>query len=101
MVRHIVLFQMKAEAEGATGAENAKKMAEGFLRISKEIPGIVSCEAGFNYKTDEKNFYELCMNTVYESREALDAFIVHPLHLELREFIFATIDHRMVADYEL
>ncbi len=101
MVRHIAMFQMLPEAQGATGAENAKKIAEGFLRIAKEIPGVVSCEAGFNYKTDEKNFYELCMNSVYESPEALNEYLVHPLHMELREFIFATIDHRMVADYEI
>lgn len=100
MIRHVVFFQMKAEALSHTGAENAKALAEKFRHISRLIPGVVECETGFNYN-QEKVHYDLCLNQKFENREALEQYLVHPLHLEVKAFVFEVIDHRVVVDYDL
>ena len=100
MIKHIVFFKMQENADGRTGNENAKMLAEKFQDISAKIPGVVSCETGFNYNK-EKQFYEMCLNQTFESDQALQEYLVHPLHMDVREFVFKVIDHRMVVDYEL
>lgn len=70
MIRHIVFFSMKPEALERDGLANAHAMAEHFRRISKEIPGVYSVELGLNYNSEER-FYEMALNQVFESRQAL------------------------------
>ncbi len=96
MIKHVVFFQMKEE----NAMENAKALAEKFQDISGKIEGVVSCETGFNYN-NEQNFYHMCLNQAFDSREALTSYLAHPLHLEVRDFVFEVIDHRMVVDYDL
>ena len=100
MFKHIVFFKMKKEANKQTGIENAKELADKFQQISKEIPGVLSVELGFNCN-HEKSFYELCLNQTFESEEALERYLVHPLHLQVRELVFDVIDHRIVVDYNV
>lgn len=100
MIKHVVFFQMKEEADGASAQENAKKLAEKFHEISKVIDGVVSCETGFNHN-HEKNFYHLCLIQEFTSQKALDDYLVHKRHMEVREFVFRVIDHRMVVDFNM
>ena len=98
MIKHIVFFKMKDSVLGKTNQENALELANQFSDISKSIPGVISCETGFNLNS-EKQFYDLCLNQSFTSTEALQAYLVHPLHLAVREFVFQVIDHRIVVDY--
>lgn len=100
MIKHVVFFKMKEEAEGRKGTENAKMLADKFNDISGKIPGVISVDTGFNYNK-EKQFYELCLIQEFESDKALQDYLVHPLHMEVRDFVFNVIDHRMVVDYEV
>lgn len=100
MIKHVVFFQMKDEAEGASAQENAKKLAEKFQEISKVIDGVISCETGFNHNS-EKNFYHLCLIQQFKSQKALDDYLVHQRHLEVKDFVFRVIDHRMVVDFDV
>lgn len=97
MIRHIVFFEMKDCPEKE---RNTVQLAAHFQRISKQIPGVLSVETGQNYNC-EKQFYGLCLNQSFESREALETYLIHPLHLQVREFVFQVIDHRIVVDYDL
>lgn len=99
MIKHVVFFKMKDMAEGKTGSENALELASRFRIISKSIPGVISCETGTNFNS-EKVFYELCLHQAFTSREALQAYLAHPLHMAVREFVFQVIDHRIVVDYD-
>jgi len=100
MIKHVVFFKMKEEADGRTGTDNAKMLADKFKDISGKISGVVAIETGFNYNK-EKQFYELCLYQTFESDKALQDYLIHPLHMEVREFVFNVIDHRMVVDYEV
>lgn len=100
MVRHIVFFKMKEQVQDGSPIENAKKLSDAFQEISGKIPGVVSIETGFNHNR-EKQFYELCLNQVFESQQALEDYLVDPLHVAVREFVFDVIDHRMVVDYTI
>jgi len=96
MIKHVVCFKMKPE----NAMTNASKLAQQFQDISIKIPGCISCESGVN-TNQEKDYYELGLSQTFESNEALQAYLVHPLHLEVREFVFQVIDHRIVVDFNL
>ena len=42
MIRHIVFWKLKAEAEGASAKENGQKMVDAFHALEGKIPGLVS-----------------------------------------------------------
>ena len=46
MIKHIVLWKLKAEAEGATAAENGKKIVEKFKALEGKVPGLVRIRCG-------------------------------------------------------
>ncbi|MDD3336324.1 MAG: Dabb family protein [Eubacteriales bacterium] len=96
MIKHVVCFKMKPE----NAMKNACKLALRFQDISSKIPGCVTCETGIN-TNNEKDFYELGLSQTFESNEALQAYLAHPLHLAVREFVFEVIDHRIVVDFDL
>ncbi|MDO4515485.1 MAG: Dabb family protein [Lachnospiraceae bacterium] len=100
MVRHLVFFKMKPEALGESGLHNAMEMAKRFRTISAQIPGVHSVELGMNYN-DEENFYEMALNQVFDSRDALAAYTADPRHLAVRDFVRQVIDHRIVVDYDM
>lgn len=100
MIRHIVFFSMKPEALERDGLANAHAMAEHFRRISKEIPGVCSVELGLNYNSEE-HFYEMALNQVFESRQALTDYTNDPRHIAVRDFVRQVIDHRIVVDYDM
>ena len=100
MIKHVVFFQMKQDVTKEVQMDYAKNLADKFQSISKKIPEAISCETGFNYNK-EKVFYELCLIQEFENQEALDRYLIHPLHLEVRTYVFEVIDHREVIDFEI
>lgn len=100
MIRHLVFFKMLPKALGQDGLTNAREMAKKFRFISKEIPGVVSVELGLNFN-EEAQFYEMALNQVFESKEALTKYIADPRHIEVRTFVRQVIDHRIQVDYEM
>ena len=100
MIRHIVFFSMKPRALDRDGLANAHVMAEHFRRISREIPGVFSVELGLNYNSGER-FYEMALNQVFESRQALEDYTGDPRHIAVRDYVRQVIDHRIVVDYDM
>ena len=53
MIRHIVFWKLKSEAEGATAKENGQKMVDAFHALAGKIPGLLSIESGLNFNKAE------------------------------------------------
>ncbi len=92
MVKHIVLFNVK---EGEDKDRVTAIAAQALEPLVGKIEGLCSarvhrCFAGVDFA--------LC--TELESREALDHYAVHPLHLEAKAKFWDYLDSRVAADYE-
>ena len=99
MVKHIVLFKLKDRAEGATKAENARRVKEQIEALRSKMPGVIELEVGLNFEPSEAAF-DLALYSVFESREALAAYQVHPEHLAVADFLGRVRESRVVVDYE-
>ena len=60
-----------------------------------QIPGLLHLEIRRTY-----NGMDYALYSEFESKEALSAYAVHPLHLAAKEHFFHLLDSRVAADYE-
>jgi len=95
MVVHIVTFKFKEENKKANIIQ-AKQMLENLMGA---VPTLRSIDVGVNFCTEERAM-DLGIITVFESKEGLDAYAIHPEHLKVVEFIKSVVEYSKVVDYE-
>jgi len=95
MVVHIVMFKFKEENKKANIIQ-AKQMLENLMGA---VPTLRSIDVGVNFSEEERAM-DLSIITVFESREGLDAYAVHPEHLKAVDFIKQVVEYSKVVDYE-
>ena len=93
MVKHIVLYNFKAGVD----KEASVKLIDSLLEpLVGQIPGLLHLEIRQAY-----NGMDYALYSEFESREALSAYAVHPLHLAAKEQFFHLLDSRVAADYDV
>ena len=95
MVVHIVTFQFKEENK-QTNIIQAKQMLENLMGA---VPTLRSMDVGLNFSKEERAM-DMSIITVFESKEGLDAYAVHPEHLKVVDFIKTVVEYSKVVDYE-
>ena len=95
MVVHIVTFQFKEENKKANIIQ-AKQMLENLMGA---VPSLRSIDVGVNFSTEERAM-DMSIITVFESKEGLNAYAVHPEHLKVVDFIKSVVEYSKVVDYE-
>lgn len=98
MVRHIVMWNLKDNAEGGTREENAIKIKNKLEGLYGKVEGLLKCEVNRNFNP---NGYDVCLYSEFTDKNALEFYQNHPLHLEIKKFVHAVITERVVADTEI
>lgn len=96
MIRHIVMYWLKDSENKALIAETV----EIFLSMRGKIPGLLRVEAGQDILHSERSC-DLCLSTVFESREAMENYLTHPVHLPVRAHMHAVMERSASADFEV
>jgi len=100
MVRHIVLWRLKESANGRGKTENAAEIKRLLEGLDGKIPGLLKLEVGFDFsRTPESS--DILLYSEFDSRAALDAYQVHPLHEAVKPFIMAARDERRLIDCDV
>ena len=99
MIRHIVMWKLKEEAEGADRLSNAREMKRRLDECAAIVPGILQFEVALAQPGLEAT-YDVVLNSAFESREALEAYASHPTHKALMPFFKAVRNERQCMDYE-
>ena len=92
MVKHIVLFTVKT---GEDKDHATKIAAEALEPLVGQIDGLVSAQVHRCF-----NGVDFALITELESREALAAYAVHPLHIAAKDKFWDLLDGRTAADYD-
>jgi Stress responsive A/B Barrel Domain len=100
MIRHIVMWKLKETAEGATRAENARKLKEKLEDCRDIVPGILRIEVGIAAPGLEST-YDVVLVSDFADKAALDAYQVHPKHEALKSFVGAVRESRECVDYPI
>ncbi len=100
MIKHIVFWKLKPEADGRSAQENAALMIAKLNGLKALVPQVVEIEAGADFNRSEAA-WDVALYTSFASRADLDAYQVHPEHLKVVEFVRAVVASRCVVDYEV
>lgn len=101
MIKHIVMWKLKEVAEGKTKAENATIMKELLEGLPAKIEEMDTAEVGISFLDGTSDAHaDVVLTTTCASREALEAYAVHPEHQKVVQFILKVVEERRVVDYE-
>ena len=92
MVKHIVMYTLKEDVDKAAAVEFIRSVLEPLVG---QIPGLNHLEVRQSYQGMDYALY-----SELESKEALAAYAVHPLHLAAKDQFSHMIATRVSADYE-
>ena len=96
MVKHIVMLDFK-EVNKKENLEKVKTMLESLV---ESVPTLKSMEVGINFSQEERAM-DLSLYSTFEDQGGLEAYAVHPAHLEVIKFIKTVATTSKVSDYTL
>ena len=100
MIKHIVMWKIKEQAEGADRLANAREMKRRLDECANLVPGILQFEVALAQPGLEATC-DVVLVSAFENREALAAYAAHPTHQALMPFFKAVRDERQCMDYEV
>ncbi|MGF6274881.1 heme-degrading monooxygenase HmoA [Massilia sp. UYP11] len=100
MIKHIVMWKLKEQAEGADRATNAREMKRRLDACAAVVPGILAFEVTLAQPGLEAT-YDVVLYSEFADRAALEAYAKHPTHQAVVPFIGAIREARQCMDYEV
>jgi len=100
MIKHIVMWNVREEANEKSKDENIKDMIKRLHDLKSKIPQIVEIEAGRNFK-EGPGAFDVALYSSFKSKDDLETYAQHPDHLSVVEFIKSIVSERVVVDYEI
>jgi hypothetical protein len=99
MVRHIVLWNFADGFSAEENIQNAQKMKS----LLEELPSLIDGIAELNVKINPmpSSNRVLMLDSLFESEEALAAYIVHPEHKRVGKFVRSVTKDRACVDYHV
>lgn len=100
MLKHIVMWKLKEQAEGANRAANAREMKRRLDECANIVPGMLVFEVALA-QPDLEASYDVVLYSEFADRAALEAYVQHPTHQAVVPFIGAIREARQCMDYEV
>jgi hypothetical protein len=100
MIVHIVFWRLHDTANGKSKPENAREIKARLEALRPLISGLRRLDVGIDFAATEQSS-DVALYTEFDSREALDAYQVHPAHQEFAAFLAPLRTERRVVDYEV
>ena len=100
MVKHIVFWKLKEEANGQNKAANAAAIKQQLEALAGQIEGLLRIEVGMDFLKSPESA-DLVLYSEFTDKAALDFYQQHPLHKAVMPFIAEARSERRVVDYEV
>ena len=100
MIRHVVMWKFKSEAEGKTREENMEIVRNSLFALLPVISELKKMEIGFDITHSDMSM-DLMLLTEFDSVEDMKAYAVHPEHLKVSTYVRKVIETRVVLDCEI
>ncbi|MBO5937243.1 MAG: Dabb family protein [Clostridia bacterium] len=100
MIKHIVMWKFKEEAEGCTKAENIAKVKAMLEALPEKIDFIREMQVNVNINPKE-GMYDAVLTSAFDSIEDVERYRVHPEHKKISSFVALIREGRASVDYEI
>ena len=94
MLHHIVCWTLKEK----DAAENARRIREASATLSA-IPSVLSVEVSIEVLPTSTLPAQVVLQSTHNTPEDLQAYAVHPIHLEFGKLIREACENRQALDY--
>lgn len=104
MIRHVVMWKLKEEAEGASKEKNAEKMKLILEGLKVNIDEIKSVEVGINITDEDEeagSAYDVVLISDFETELDYTMYTRNDHHKKAIKFINSVIDERHFVDYKV
>lgn len=99
MIRHIVWWTLKPEAEGRSAAEKALLIKQRLEALRDQIPGLVSIDVALDFLESSTLPVQVLLTSVHENAEALKVYASHPKHVAIgQELVSRVTSSRQAID---
>ncbi|MDF2923405.1 MAG: Dabb family protein [Paenibacillaceae bacterium] len=95
MLRHIVFFKLNDPT-----SEVLQETKRVLMNMKGKIPELLDIEVGIDVVRSERS-YDVALTTTFESLEAMNAYQIHPLHLEVSQYIGTVRQSAVAVDYHI
>ncbi len=95
MIKHVVMWNIR---DGLDRDEVRDQMRRRLENLIGKVPSLLSLEVGMNYNPSPAG-RDVCLYTVFNSKEDLLSYQVHPDHEAVKDYIGSVTCDRVVADY--
>lgn len=99
MLRHVVMWRLKDEADGRNKAANAAQIISALRELPAKIPEIILLETGHSTFGPEGS-YDIVLLVDLADRSALESYMNHPEHVKVSQMITRLREGRAMMDYE-
>lgn len=80
MVKHIILWKLRAELGAEEKQERAKAIKQGLEGLKGQVPGLLDIHVQISGVLSSSNA-DIMLDSTLESEEALKGYAVHPAHV--------------------
>ena len=101
MIRHIVMFSCKEQAEGRSKAENVARTKAMLEELPQKISLIRSSRVELNAPGASEDNCDLLLISDFDSLEDLEAYRIHPDHVAVGTFMRPLRISRASVDFVL
>lgn len=100
MIKHIVFFKLVDELDGMSKVDIQNKLKTDLESLVDSIPELRSMEIGMNHADAPEVNFDLSLISVFDDMAGLEAYMVHPDHQKVVEFLAKVKKDRACIDYE-
>ena len=99
MVRHIIIWDLKDGFSDAEKQSIKAEIKEKLEALGGVVPGLAEIHVHTDLLGSSKG--DLMLDSLFESKEALAGYQIHPEHLKAAEVVRGAVSHRSCADFEI
>ena len=100
MVKHIILWRLRAELSAEDKRAKALAIKQGLESLKGRVPGLVDIHVQIDGRLDSSNA-DIMLDSTLESPEALHGYAVHPAHVTVADGVVRpNTELRTCIDYE-
>lgn len=96
MIRHIVMWKLKDSSP-----EHAQSVLQEFGQrlelLQSHVPALLGYEIGLNVLPDAQ--FDLAIDSWFNNQEGLEEYLIHPVHLGIRDYLTEQAADKTVFDF--
>jgi hypothetical protein len=100
MIKHIVLWKIDASYSNSERETIKNEFRQRLFGLKEQIPVILNLEVYLNSELATGSNYDLMLDTVFNSIEDLNTYLLHPAHIKVVEYVKSLPLQRAAIDFQ-